>query len=278
MRRKIVLTVLLCLATALAIGAAPALAASGCTCHTADPPTAPAAHAPLVLGVTDCTTCHKGITVPHPELVVPSLTLTKAESGLLGRFVVKGKGINGVVVYLQQRLWGETAFTDLTQVTTQTRIMGSTSGWFYFPVPHPTPWAAYRAVSEGVAGPPVVVPGKRVWLPKPELTVEIRGIGGGWGEYPTTRLGRTLTVRGTVAPADLGGKVTIRVQKRVNHRWVNHVRVKRAISATGTYSWKWTPSHRGKYRVFVAVPATDTHRGIVVRWRGVGTWRTFAVL
>ena len=54
MRHKIVLTVLLCLATAtLAIWAAPALAADGCTCHTAEPPTATAAHAPFVAGVAE---------------------------------------------------------------------------------------------------------------------------------------------------------------------------------------------------------------------------------
>jgi len=51
MRRKIALAIVLCLAAALSIGAAPALAADGCTCHTAVPPIggAPAAHAPLVI-------------------------------------------------------------------------------------------------------------------------------------------------------------------------------------------------------------------------------------
>jgi hypothetical protein len=66
MNRRFVLAAVLCLAAALAIGAAPALAADGCTCHTADPPTATAAHAPLVAGVTDCTVCHLGRTAPTP--------------------------------------------------------------------------------------------------------------------------------------------------------------------------------------------------------------------
>jgi hypothetical protein len=288
MRGKIVLAIVLCLiaAAALGIGAAPALAADGCTCHTADPPTAPAAHAPLVVGVTDCTTCHTDWAVPHPDTGIYYVNLWGGSSdagyelsGRVGVLTIGGLlGHPGVLVYLQQRLWRATGFTDLTQVTTGSK------GGFSFIVASPVPFATYRAIAQGHVGSlfgggtGLFMPKRTRLLPKPELTVEIRGIGGGWGEYPTTRLGRTLTVRGTVAPADLGGKVTIRVQKRVNHRWVKHVRVKRAISATGTYRWKWTPSHRGKYRVFVAVPATDTHRGIVVRWRGVGTWRTFAVL
>jgi cytochrome c5 len=120
MRGKIVLAMVLCLiaAAALGIGAAPALAADGCTCHTAVPPTdgAPAAHATLVVGV-DCTTCHADWAVPHPD-VATGLRLgfsgRSAETGyqLKGRLGLSGPmgamillGHPGVLVYLQQRLW-----------------------------------------------------------------------------------------------------------------------------------------------------------------------------
>ena len=269
MRRRIVLTVLLCLATALAIGAAPALAASGCTCHTADPPTAPAAHAPLVLGVTDCTTCHKGWAVPHPELVVPSLTLMKDESALLrGRFVVKGKGINGVVVYLQQRLWGKTAFTDLGQVTTQRPPMAERSGWFLFPVPSRTPWAAYRAVSEGVAGPPVVVPGKRVWRPTPRLTLKLSNVVNGW----VPPLGAP-TFKGRARPLKLAGeKVSLPVYKfrAATQRWVKVKTATASISATGSYAWTYWWSQgfgRGSYRVRASIAGTADHTLVTTTWR-----------
>ena len=126
MRRKIALTVLFCLATAVVIGAAPALAASGCTCHTAVPPTggAPAAHAPFVVGVADCTICHQGWTVPHPTAVQPRLEFMAEAIGdpvtMSGRLSVKRHGLNGVVVYLQQRASAAGEFTDVAQVITST--------------------------------------------------------------------------------------------------------------------------------------------------------------
>ena len=258
MRRKIVLAVLLCLATAaLGIGAAPALAADGCTCHTVEPPTATAAHAPLVVGVTDCTTCHKGWAVPHPELVVPSLTLTNTGGGLFGRFVAKAKGINGVVVYLQQRLWGETAFTDLTQVTTQTHIMVSARGWFHFPMQHPTPWAAYRAVSEGVAGPPVVVPGKRVWRPKPTLTLKMGG------PVPLA----SIFASGRARPLKLAGEeVNFTVHKLKAGKWVTVKTGAATITAKGTYKWSLGVGH-GSFRTRAAISGTVNHRPVRTAWR-----------
>jgi hypothetical protein len=69
-------------------------------------------------------------------------------------------------------------------------------------------------------------------------------------------------VNGTARPRELGGKVTIRVQKRVNHnhhKWITRITAKRAISATGTYSWEFTPGTRGRYWVDATIPATAAH-------------------
>jgi len=276
MRRKIVLAIVLCLGAtaALGIGAAPALAASGCACHTAAPPTdgAPAAHAPLVVGVTHCTTCHVGWTVPHPDGAGESFVDLRGRAFDAG-YKLNGRvgfaspmvfiGHAGVVVYLQQRLWGATEFTDLTQVTT------NALGNFGFTVASPPDFAAYRAIAQGhvVTTSGVFMPKKTRLLPTPELTLQTRGFTPGRPITPTTvKLGRTLTVKGTVAPVDLGGRVTIRVQKRVAGKWVTRITMQRAISATGTCSWKFTPQSRGEYRGDARIPATAVHRGVVTRW------------
>jgi len=275
MRRKIVLAVLLCLATALAIGAAPALAASGCTCHIAVPPTdgAPAAHAPLVVGVTHCTTCHVGWTVPHPDGAGESFVDLRGRAFDAG-YKLNGRvgfasplvfiGHAGVVVYLQQRLWGATEFTDLTQVTT------NALGNFGFTVASPPDFAAYRAIGQGHVGAmagggtALFEPKTATRLPTPELTLKLHGrFNYGIITHPAyLTLGDSVRVNGTVRPRELGGKVTIRVQKRVNHKhhkWITRITVKRAISATGTYSWKFTPGTRGRYWVDATIPATAAH-------------------
>ena len=157
MKRRIILALLLCLSVAmLGIGAAPALAADGCDCHTAatPSPSATPAHAPLVASVSDCATCHVDWTVPHPELPVSSFyaihlaASPEAAAGTLSGFVgiaIFGYSAPhpGVVVYLQQRLWGATAFTDLGQVVTNDK------GGYTFTVASPQPSARYRAIAVG---------------------------------------------------------------------------------------------------------------------------------
>jgi hypothetical protein len=288
MNHKLAVVLVLCLSVAalLGIAAAPAAAQDGCDCHTLVPPTngAPAAHAPYVASVTECTACHADWTgPPHPD-VGKGLRL-----GLRGRstdtsyqldgllrisvaIVPFHPGHPGVVVYLQQRLWGATEFTDLTQVTTGAK------GGYTFTVASPPPYATYRAIAQGHLGPLVggstglYLPKRTTLLPKPNLTLYTRGFTPGRPWTPTTvKVGRTLTVHGAVAPADLGGKVTIRVQKRnAAGHWVLWVSVKRAFSSTGTYSWKWTPRYRGEYRVDGRIPATAAHRGVVRRWPSGG--------
>ena len=272
MRRKIVLATVLCLAVAaLGIGAAPALAADGCTCHTVEPPTATAAHAPLVVGVTDCTTCHKAMS-PHPDptsLATKSLSLWfgAASHKLSGRFV----GVGGVAVYLQQRLWGANDFTDIAQVTTASGLWSM--GKYSYTVPSPTPWVAYRAVAEGRLGmftPRTIIPALAVWLPKPTLTLRLSGLTRG-----AVRRGHAVSVAGEVTPTDMAGqKVRLTVEKRDAHsRWSSkwsgkyHPAVKRTISATGAYSWKYTPKLLGQYRVKAKIANTSAYNSVATDWR-----------
>ena len=269
MKRTFVVAVVLCLAAtaALAIGAAPALAASGCACHTAVPPTggAPAAHAPFVVGV-DCTTCHPDWTVPHPDAEQTSLYFWPRTSatglkltGSVGvvkwgppALVYLRIGHPDVVVYLQRKLWGATEFTDLTQVTTGGK------GGFSFIVASPPRFAVYRAIAEGHVG-PLVGGGSALFEPvydqhfmTPKLTLKLQGVKNG-----IVKLGNSVTATGTVEPADIGVKAIIRVQKRVAAKsaawpwgwWVTRMIVYRALSATGTFSYRFTPRELGWFRV-----------------------------
>ena len=259
MRRKIVLTVLLCLATtaALAIGAAPALAASGCTCHTAVPPTggAPAAHAPLVVGV-DCTTCHVGWTVPHPTAVAPTLTATNAKAGGLdfsmhvkGALSIPWVPLGGIIVYVQMLRPDATEYTDVGQGTTTWR------GFFEV---EDVGDGTMRCISQGAAGSPVVLPSLSVApvdLPTPTITFRLSGPKAG-----IVRLGQRVTATGRVRPLALAGQtVIIQYMGWRAGKTTEHALVKRTISATGTYIWTFKPHYRGVYHLRARVPRTAAY-------------------
>ena len=246
MRRKIVLAALLCLATTtLGIGAAPALAANGCTCHTAVPPTggAPAAHAPLVVGVTDCTTCHVGWTVPHPEAVKPTLYIDV----WLGLGIIASGGLSrpympltDVVVYVQKKGPAETDYSRAEDVKTDAR------GLYEVQLGLVGSWVG-RAISQGLAGPPVVMPALSeppVALPTPTLTFRLSGL-----TRRAVRLGHAVSLAGKVTPTDMAGqKVRLIMQKwdSAKSRWwpaVARLVAKPTISATGAYSRMYTPKH-----------------------------------
>jgi len=277
MRRKIVLTVLLCLATtaALAIGAAPAQAAGGCACHTAVPPTggAPAAHAPLVVGVTDCTTCHKGMTVPHPKLVNPALYVGIPHVDGLGTNVDGGLSrpwmpLAGVVVYMQTKEPSGTVYTDAGKLKTDVR------GFYVFGLGGAIPPVSSRvprAISQGLAGPPVIMPAISVPTvagPTPTLTLGLSGPTRG-----ALRLGHAVSVAGKVTPTDMAGqKVRLTVQKWLvqESRWPatgDSLFVNRTISPTGTYSWMYTPKHPGLYRVKAKIANTSAYNAAMTDWR-----------
>ncbi len=265
MRRKIVLTVLFCLATALAISAAPALAASGCSCHTAVPPTggAPAAHAPLVVGVTDCTTCHQGWTVPHPTAVEPRLEFMAEAIGdpvtMSGRLSVKRRGLNGVVVYLQQRASASSEFTDLAQAITFIPILMDGGRFFGGAGASDAKGTSYRAVSQGVAGAAVVMPTLTKARLRPSVDIsEMRGL----GRNEQLRLGRSVVAFGGVAPSWLAGeKVRFALEKKTSRGQRVQVRAQRVITDESTITWKVTPATRGRYIITVELAATADHPG-----------------
>lgn len=268
MNRTCVVTVALCLAVTagFAFGAAPAAAASCVDCHFAPPDGPPAPHGVVVATITDCATCHKGWG-PHPASLA-SLDLTlKAKSSAAGdEFTgslshpgfTASVGMSDVRVYLQQRLWGATEFTDLTQTITDS------SGAYVHTVASPTPFAAYRAMSEGVVGP------TRIWramkadlLPTQELTLKLSPI-----KANVLKLGRTVKASGTVAPRDLADVAVVFLRnKKQGGRWVYDGVEGAYFRADGTFSRAiYKPPTAGWYRVRATIRATEQHAEAHWEW------------
>jgi len=274
-----VLVLALAFLATLGSGAAPASAQTGCDCHAAVPPAggAPAAHAPLVASVTECTVCHVSWMGP-PHLRVERhlflhLSGRSAEAGyqLVGQVWAHSVryfpflGHRGIVVYLQQRLWGATEWTDLTQVTTGRR--GPARGAFTYTVPSPTPWAAYRAIARGhVAstsdGYGLCMPKTTTRPPKPTLTLSLSGLTNG-----SVAPGQGVTATGTATPKLLAGEEVVVTVYRAMHvaltpPWV----VARAgtvpISATGTFAWEFSLTRRESYQVTAEIGSTDNHTAV----------------
>jgi hypothetical protein len=248
----------------LLLAAGPAAAATCVDCHAAPPDGPSAPHAVLVAAVTDCTTCHKGMS-PHPG---PASVTTPAAGAAFNRFtsVLAGffLGNVGANVYLQQRLWGTTDWTDLTQVTTAADgAIGAQGGMFTYTVPSPTAWAAYRAICEGAAGTPVILPAKTVWKPTPDLTIKLSGVVNG---VRVALMPVTATVR--VRPLKVAGeKVTLAVY-RYSAKARHWIKLKKGgpgvISSEGTCAWTlWgiaQPVTSGKYEIRAAMAGTADHR------------------
>ncbi|HEX5642764.1 MAG TPA: cytochrome c3 family protein [Thermoleophilia bacterium] len=288
MRRRPVLAVVLCLGmiALLGVGASPAAAATCVDCHAVPPDGPPAPHGVLVAAVTDCITCHRGMS-PHPASPrIPGLSLSGKSSaaGLVlagklwqpgalnlidgpnGSYMLK-VGLPDVTVYLQQRLWADTEFTDLTQVTTDAGMFSE--GAYSYTVPSPVPFAAYRAISQGAVLTPdfgsssIWRPAAAVLLPKPRLTLKLSGLTNG-----SIALGRKLKVSGTVAPIDLAGQdVFVKWQRRVGRTWADVRDHFEKIGATGAYSWTFTVRQRGLFRIRAMIEATPDTAAAVTTWR-----------
>ena len=270
MRRTFVLAVVLCLTAvaALGIAAAPAAAQSGCDCHTLDPPTATAAHAPFVASVTECATCHVDWVVPHPDPGWATVSLSGKSSAagyeLTGRVWTPTYptpvGHPDVVVYLQQRLWGATEFTDLAQVTTDDQ------GVFAFTVASPAGSATYRAIVQGHVGPGgrLIVPLRKMLRPTPRLTLKLGGLVDG-----SITLGHSVTAKGTAQPAKLllSENVSLTAFRKKAGEWVKVKTGAAVIGAGGGYGWKYEPGRRGSYKLRASLASTANHRFVRTTWR-----------
>jgi len=102
-----------------------------------------------------------------------------------------------------------------------------------------------------------------VLVPTPKVTLKLSGL-----KHGAMRLGRRVTAKGKVTPTSLAGsKVKLTVQRKRGARWVTLKSVKRTISATGAYSWKYKPAKRGAYRMKATLAKTATHTAAKSKWR-----------
>ena len=183
-----------------------------------------------------------------------------------GSYMLK-VGLPDVTVYLQQRLWGDTEFTDLTQVTTDAGTFGE--GAYSYTVPSPVPFAAYRAIAQGTVVAPDPGPGS-IWRPAardllrtPRLTLKLSGL-----TNESISLGRRLTVRGTVWPTDLAGQtVLVKWQEKAGRSWVDVRDHFATIGATGAYRWTFTVRERGLFRIRAEIEPTPGTAIVVTTWR-----------
>ena len=249
------LLVFVLVAAFLGVPAAPALAADSCTCHTAVPPTsgAPAAHAPYVPSVAECTACHVGMTMPHAGQVTTEVIWMRGRSieagyrlrGQIYDILFLGRSVQraDVTVYLQQRALGQTTFTDRGQATT------NRFGNFGFTVTSPLPYAYYRAIAQGQIIPTrIALPCVEDLRPTPTLTLRLSGPTDG-----VRLLGHSITAKVKAKPQEMAGAtVRFTVQTRGATRWITQTTVKRDISASATCSWTYIPRARGLFRIRAA--------------------------
>ena len=234
-------------------------------------------HAPYVVSVTDCTTCHALWTgPPHPgtekhldlHLSGRSTKMGYRLDGHLWAHSVRYYpflGHGGVVVYLQQRIWGATEWTDLAQVTTGRR--GAARGAFTYTVASPTPWVAYRAIARGhnaatSSGSGLCMPRRTTLRPKPTLTLRLSGLTKG-----SITPGQSVTSKGIAKPELLAGEEIGVTVFRWHYvplmtKWVKVKAGTATVSATGTYTWEFSVTRRGSYKVTAEIGRTDNHKAV----------------
>jgi photosystem II stability/assembly factor-like uncharacterized protein len=101
----------------------------------------------------------------------------------------------------------------------------------------------------------------------PTLTLKFGGLTSG-----VLKLGKSLTMRGTVRPISFaGGKVTLALQHEKHRAWLRVTNLARTISASGAFSWTCRPAKKGSYRVRATIAKTPANAAATT------TWQTFKV-
>lgn len=234
------------------------------TCHTATP------HEEYLTGVA-CGDCHVGVAPVHPAataMAVPKFTASASPNPAPwnGNAVVNGKllygttPLAGVLVTVQERPAGLPDFTTLTSAST-----GSGGTVQFGPYVAAAP-VDYRLVSRGTTvGATVVRPALATVTVKraPTVTIKLSATG--------IVLGKSVTVKGSVAPARPGGSVKLTFQRKVSGVWKTVLTKTRTLSSSSTYSFAYKPLKKGSYRVRCTVPATSD---LVARST---VWKSFTV-
>jgi hypothetical protein len=205
-------------------------------------------------------------------IIKPVLTLKL--SGLASGTLEPGKNvtINGTVI--PTSLSGAVTLTVQREqsghwlaVTTVMRSLSTTGayGWVYKPVQR----ATYR-IKTTVAETTTHTAAMTMWQTftvgavKPTLTLKLTGLTSG-----SLKLGKILTASGKVTPTNLGGKVTLTVQREQGGHWLAVTSVLRTlITTTGAYGWVYRPTERATYRIKTTITRTVSHTAATTMWLG----------
>jgi hypothetical protein len=244
------------------------IAAPGCTdCHKSPKfDNAPVPHPmPAELGITDCATCHQGMTTTHPkatQFVTPTfkLAVTDAGGGNKTVTVTLTNGttpVAGTIVWIEMQTPPATAWTIISAGGTAgvaTDASGVASATTTTP---PGTGTLYRAIAEGQAGPPVVLPAfvETTVVAKETITLKLYGLTLG-----AIKLGRSVTARGVITPKlTVAQAVKLIVQKRRANGTYANVRTLSTLRVKGAYSKAYRPLSRGRYRMRAVLPKTALH-------------------
>jgi len=220
----------------------------------------------------------KSLNVTYTTTATPSgLTLQSSKASLTyggsatlsGALMSDTLPLGSQTVTIEQRTLAQTSFSALGTATT------AADGSFSVAGVKPTASTIYKASWPGgdVGGtvyPPAVAT-VRVDV-KPKVTETVSNYVSRSGSYYRYPLGRKVVVKGKVTPnhaklADgtTAGTVTVKVYKRKysstlkKYVWSSVKSAKRTLTSTSAYSWSWTPSARGTYRLRATFPGDVDH-------------------
>lgn len=202
-------------------------------------------------------------------LVKPTLTLKL--SGLTSGALTLGKALTATATVTPADLGGAVTLTVQREQSGKWLTVSSLTHTFtasgtYSATIKPASVATYR-IKATIAQTVSHTAATTMWqtftvsVVKPTVTLKLSGLTSG-----VLRLGKVLTASGKVMPTNLGGKVTLTVQREQSGHWLAVTTVTRPLSSTGTYAWAYSPAQRATYRVKTTITKTTTHSAAATAW------------
>ena len=96
-----------------------------------------------------------------------------------------------------------------------------------------------------------------------QLTLKLSGL-----TSDTLRLGKRVTVKGTLMPVSLAGStVTLTVQRESDGKWRKVTSMPRSIGSSGAYGWSYRPAKKGICRIRATIAKTAANTAAVTAWK-----------
>lgn len=96
---------------------------------------------------------------------------------------------------------------------------------------------------------------------RPTLALKLTGLSSG-----VLPFGKSLAASGAILPSNLGGAVTVTVQREQNGKWLAVTAFTRTLTTSGFYSASYRPSALGTYRLKTTIAATASHSAATTMW------------